>query len=429
MRTEFLAAALITCGVAAGCGEDPTPAPPGMEDMGLDASRGDGSIGTPEIPEGELFDPSTRGRLSVADAAEATVSVWDLDVRAQVTAYELSAPATLFRATSRQITSVVAAQPSARRFDVFGVGVWVWDHVDHFHVYKDPNVIQVDEELAFTGGVDELQVNGGWIFAFDDATGGMSGLFERSIGPLRTDVDRTRLPIFQDVEGAAHDGVAVVARGELFATRADGGVDRYRQTTTGFEDPETLDCAVPGAGTAAGRGALFDCDGDLLFSRWNEDDELFEDLRVTRPEGTSRPEWLLGEDDLPVFVGPVDGGLLLVNRETATSSFVALAAAPVAIAPERDGAYLLLLDAEGVLLDLDPATGAERRRLDLGLGAEALTHLAVGEGRAYVSEPGAGRVHEIDLETLLALEPLDVGGQPGSLVVTALWPGGEPTRH
>ena len=79
-----------------------------------------------------------------------------------------------------------------------------------------------------------------------------------------------------------------------------------------------------------------------------------------------------------------------------------------------------------------PVTGAERRRLDLAaeLGAGAtLTHLAVGEGFAYVSEPGAGRVHEVDSDTLTAMEPLEVGGNPGSLVVTALWPGGEPTRH
>ena len=435
MPIERVLRLLVLCTFVAACGDGGTPAPPRTDDMGPldgDISRSDGSFGDPVVPEGEIFDTETRGRLSVADANVASVTVWDLDVRALVTTYEISAPATLHRATSRQITSVVAVQPEADRYDIFGVGVWVWDHVDHFHVYKDMNVIQVDEDLTFTGGVDELQVNGGWIFAFDDASGGITGLFERSIGPLRTDVERTRLPIFQSVEGQAHDGIAVVARGELFATRADGGVDRYRQTTNGFEDPETLDCPVPGAGTAAGRGAIFDCEGYLLFSRWLEDEEVFEDLRVTRPEGAGRPAWLLGEDDLPVFVGPVDGGLLLASRDDATASFVALEADAVAIAPDRDGNFLFVLDAAGRLLDLDPVTGAERRRLDLaaerGEGA-TLTHLAGGEGFAYVSEPGAGRVHEVDSDTLTAMEPLEVGGNPGSLVVTALWPGGEPTRH
>ncbi|MEO0323823.1 MAG: hypothetical protein AAF447_12760 [Myxococcota bacterium] len=420
----LLFVALVACG-----GEEP------VGPQGPDLGPVDGGTvpdaGAPVVPEGEVFDPETLGRLSVADANVGRVSVWDLDVPVRVTDYDLTAPATLYRSSSRQITSVVAAQASAGRFDVFGVGVWVWDHVDHFHVYKDMNVIQVDEDLALTSGVDELQVNGGWVFAFDDATGSVNGLFERSIGPLRTDVPRSRLPIFKGVEGAAHDGVAVVARGQLFATNADGGVNRYRQTADDFVDPEMLSCEAPGAGTAAGLAALFDCGSDLLLSRWDEEAEVFEDLRVALPEGATRPTSLLGEDDLPVFVGPVAGGLLLVDRESAIARFVALDADAVAIAPDRDGTLLLVLDGEGRLLDLDPETGAERRRLNLAaeLGGTTLTHLAVGQGHAYIAEPDAGRVQDVDLETFTAAEPLDVGGRPGSLVVTALWPGGEPTRH
>ncbi|MGF1467391.1 MAG: YncE family protein [Sandaracinaceae bacterium] len=379
-----------------------------------------------DIPEGEVFE--TLGRLSVADQDEGLVSVWDLDVRALVTSYTLSAPSTLHAASNRQITAAVAAQPSAGRFDVFAVGVWVWDHVDHFHVYKDPAVIQVDPDLAYADGLSDVQVNSGWIVAFDDASGRTTALFERSIGPLRTDVPRSRLPIFRTVEGAPHDGVATVARGHLFVTRADGGVDRWSQGAEGFEDPISLACDGPGAGTAAGFTALFDCAGDMLLSRWNEATEAFDDLRVARPEGASRPVHLMGEDDLPTFAGPTDEGLLLVDRSNATARLVPLDGEVTVLTSDRDGMMLLVLLDSGELLDLDPVTGEERRSLDLGAGSP-LADLAVGEGFAYVAEPDAGRVHVVDLAAFAPTEPLEVGGRPGSLVVTALWPGGEPVMH
>lgn len=391
---------------------DAGPLPPGVDG------------GPAPIPEGEFFE--TLGRLSVADRDAAEVSVWDLDVRGMMTRYELDEPATLYGASSRQITAGVAMQPGTG-FDVFATGVWVWDHVDHFHLYKDAGVIGVDQMLAHRAAVTDVHVNGGWIVSFDDATGTAVALLERSIGPLRTDVPRSRAPIFRTVTGAPHDGSAVVARGLLYVTQASGDVLRYSQGTMGFEDPETLRCPGAGAGESGGFRAVFDCADDFLVSRWDETAEAFEEVRVERPSGAERVSRFVGEDDLPVFVGlSGDRDLVLVDPAAGTASTVSLDAPVVDMLPDRDATWLLVLLEGGVLLDLDPATGAERRRLELGA---ALTDIAVGEGLAYLADPDGGLVHEVDLMSFTATEPLEVGGAPHSLVVTALWPGGEPVSH
>lgn len=421
---RVFAISLLISGFAVGCDEG--AAGPIRPDAGVDdgVPPPDGAVAG--IPQGEVFE--TLGRLAVADLDEAQVAVWDLDVRAEAISYELTAPAELYSSSNRQITAVIAAQPTADRWDIFATGVWIWDHVDHFHVYKDSNVIQIDPDLAYEGGLTGVQVNSGWVVAYD-AAGQATALFERSIGPLRSDVPRSRLPIFRSVEGEAHAGAALVARGQLFMTRADGGVDRYEQEVDGFESPERLECASPGAGAGAGTVAFFDCGEDYLLSRWDDENEVFEDLRIAVPEGAGRPTSLLGEDDLASFVGTAEGGLVMVDRTAATARFVAIDGEITEVTADRDGEMLVVLLASGELLDLDPVTGDERRRMDVG-ASSALHDIAVGEGFAYLTEPDAGLVHVVDLgRAFSALAPLEVGGRPGSLVVTALWPGGEPVMH
>ncbi|MFK7991967.1 MAG: YncE family protein [Sandaracinaceae bacterium] len=396
----------------------------GDEDAGPDVDSG--GVVPVDIPEGEVYE--TRGRLSIADRDTPTARVWDLDVRGEVTTYEVGSGSVLYSASSRQITAVVATQPSVG-FDVFGVGVWVWDHVEHFHVYKDPSVIQVDDMLAHRGNVTDVHVNGGWVVAFDDTTGTTTALFERSIGPLRTDVARSRAVIFRTVEGAPHDGLAVVARGHLFTTRADGGIDRYEPTSDGFGDPVFLNCAAPGAAEASGFRAVFDCADGFLVVRWDATAEAFEELRVPRAEGMERPSRMIGEDDLTTFVGLVgDRTIVFVDTDAGAATSVELDDAVLDMEIDRDAGHLLVLTETGSLVDLDPVTGAELGTLALG-ASSTLYDVAVGDGFAYVSEPDAGLVHEVDLSDLTATGPLEVGGTPAHLVVTALWPGGEPVMH
>jgi hypothetical protein len=420
IRTAFLLC-LTSALLLAGCDDDPdgtTPADGGgpLADAGGDAG------GEAGIPEGEVFE--TRGRLSVADLDAPTVSVWDLDVGERFTTYTLSAPAELYAPTNRQISAVVAVQPGADRFDVFGVGVWIWDHVEHFHLYKDPGVRQMDDALAFEGAITDVSVNGGWVVVFDDATGRATGLFERSIGSLRTDVGRTRAPVFKGVDGAAHDGAATVAFGHLFVTRADGGVARHPQGATAFEAPEVLTCADPGALGGGGFQVLVDCADDLLFQEWDGEAEVFVESRIPRPEG-ARPDAFVGSDDLDGFVGRVgDRELLFVSPTAATR--VDVGADIVDAELDRDARWLLVLLEGGVLLDLDPVTGAERRRLELG---GDLVDLAPGDGFAYLADAAEGTVRDVDLTTFAEGPPLEVGGRPGSLVVTGLWPGGEPVYN
>ncbi|MEM9191345.1 MAG: hypothetical protein AAGF12_19395 [Myxococcota bacterium] len=376
--------------------------------------------------DGEVFE--TRGRLSVADTDSGTVAVWDLDVGMEVQRYDLGAPALLHRPLNRQITAVIAAQPTIGRFDVLGVGVWIWDHVDHFHVYKESAAFQIDSELEMVGGLTEIGVTGGWVIAFDDATGRGTALFERSIGNLRTDVDRTRAPVFRDFATEPHDGTALISRGNLFVTQAGGGVARATQGPTGFGMPQPLmeECLDAGTATGASIYAVYACRDGYLTSTWDEDAGAFEYSRIAHPDGAAAATWLFGEDDLPHIVGRVSArDLVLIDVPGGTAEVVALEEDIAEVTADRDGQHLLVLTTSGMLLDLDPSTGMERRRLE-GAGAGPIS---TGDGFVYVADPATQTVREVDLENFAEVRQLDVGMTIGSLVVTALWPGGEPVMH
>lgn len=380
------------------------------------------------IPAGEVTE--TRGRLSIADRDTGAVAVWDLDVPAEFTRYALAAPAMLQAPLSRQITAVMAAQPGADRLDVFATGVWIWDHVEHFHVYKEPAARQVDPALAVDAGATALNATGGWIVAFDGTTGNVHALFERSIGDLRTDLDRTRAPVWRVDAGDPHDGFALVARGHLLVSRADGGVDVRPPGAADFGPAAPLEapCPAPTAAAAVDRDVLIACGDDLLALRWDDDAGAFAPTRVPLPADAPAPAWILAEDDLaPAFV--VDGGpgtLALVDTATAATTPVALGAPIVEAAIDRDAAWIAALLDDGTLVILDAATGEETGRVAATGGPGPL---AVGDGYAYVGDPEGQAVVEVDLATATITRTFDVGLAPGDLAVTALWPGGEPVQH
>jgi len=386
-----------------------------------------GSGGAP--PEGEVFE--TRGRLVAAAAGSGTVSVWDLDVDVEVTRYELAAPAVLERPLSRQITAVVASQPEADRIDVLGTGVWVWDHVDHFHVYKEPAAVQVDPDLAREGlAAQFLDATGGWVVAFDPQAGRADALFERSIGNLRTDVDRTRSPVWRTFQTEPHPGFALVARGHLIVTEAAGGLTLLPPGTTDFGPPAPMGmpCASPTAGTGVVERVVIGCGDDLLALTWDDEGEAFESARIALPADASSPAWLLAEDDLPVFVG--DGGasgVLLVDPATESAQRVEVGGSVADVAADRDGQWVLVLRDDGALVLLS-SDGEVLGEVALSLAGPA-GRLAVGDGFAYVGDPDGQQVFEVDLVEQAVTDAFDLGFAPGDLVVTALWPGGEPVRH
>jgi len=394
------------------------------------AGCGDDGGGGAAIPEGEVFE--TRGRLVAADADSGTVAVWDLDIGAEVTRYELAGPAMLERALSRQIAAIVAAQPTAGRIDVIGTGVWVWDHVDHFHVYKDPAALQVDPGLSREAAATSLGASGGWVVARDAATGAVHALLERSIGHLRTDVDRSRAPIWLTHEGAPHEGVAVMAQGRLVASRAEGGLLVRRSGAGAFASDTPLEalCPAPSAAAAIGPRVLVACADDLLALNFDDETEAFVPQRIPFPEATDAPSWLLAEDDLPVFVGDAGGdGLLFIDLAAGSARRIPLEGAATDVAADRDGRWVIVLDEQGVLRTVDPVTGDEHGQVDVVPAGTAAGPLAVGDGFAYVAEPGTGRVHEVDLDGLERTASFDVGFAAGSLEVTGMWPGGEPVVH
>ncbi|MEM9073144.1 MAG: hypothetical protein AAGE52_31860 [Myxococcota bacterium] len=398
--------------LVAACGDDDNPAP---SDSGTDVTRGFDS-GTPDIVIGEVFE--TVGRLSIADANSGQVAIFDLDTAAEVNRYTLEAPATLSSALSRQITAVVAAQPSADRFDVFGVGVWVWDHVDHFHVYKEPSAFQIDPLLAMTEGLSEVDKSGGWIVAFDQETGTVRALFERSIGNLRTDIERTRAPVFRGYDTTPHEGAAVVLRGHLFVTRADGGLEVLEPGTSEFGEPTPLEIPCEGGSAAASAGAhaVFACTDGFVIATWDEGTEEFAYQRV-EVEG-AQAAWVRGDDDSTTFVAGDESAVFLISAD---GNVVRQDVAYDAFEFDRDNRWLMAMRGSS-LVELDSESGEEVRELEVFAGP-----MTLGDGFAYIG--GESAVSEVNLETWEVSRTFDLDFVPGSLVVTAMWPGGQPVMH
>jgi hypothetical protein len=92
----------------------------------------------------------------------------------------------------------------------------------------------------------------------------------------------------------------------------------------------------------------------------------------------------------------------------------------VAVDTAGAGTPLLTLTADGVLHALDPASGAELARTPLLTAPVAAgATIEVDTSRAYVNDPGAGVIHEIDYgDALRVARTFDLGGAVAHMVET-----------
>ncbi|MEM6958056.1 MAG: hypothetical protein AAF645_20335 [Myxococcota bacterium] len=365
--------------------------------------------------EGEVFE--TRGRLSAASTSSGQVSVTDLDTLEAIEMYELGASSTLIGSNNRQIAAVIAAQNSLARFDVVGVGVWVWDHEDHFHLFKEPSALQIDTDLSYEGPVDRVLSSGGWIVAASPT--GVGLLFERSIGNLRTDIDRSRAPVFRTQEEGAFNGLAAVARGHLvYAT--ESGLRIREPGAADFGEPADLaePCENPTGLAALPTSWVAACGTDYLVGVWNDESETFDYSRVALDESIGSPEELIPLDGLEVdaYAGFTDAGVAIVTAAGDVSAWAA-PSAPQTVVPNRSGEALWVTAADGVRL-LDPA-GAM-----LGEWLGEAGAFAAGDGFGYIAT--GATVVELEEPGLSEDRTFELDFEPGSLVVTGMWPGGEP---
>ncbi|TNM28829.1 hypothetical protein FH715_17185 [Streptomyces sedi] len=368
----------------------------------LTAACGDGGTETDPEPaadqtphgyvEGAEETADTQTRLVLADAESGEAAVLDLATE-ETTALE-PLPGVERALGDGRFAYLAGAEG---RVHVVDSGGWTVDHGDHVHHYRtEARAVGTVEAPGLTAvHADTTRT----ALSLDDGT---ARLLDRA--PLE-DEGAVGEPSQRETEGAA--GVAVPHEGRLLVPVADGRIDvRDAEGAT----VATLDENCPEAGGAAAtrRGVAFACaDGALLVSA---EGDTFTGEKIDYPEDTEpaaratafthRP----GSDTLAARAGD-DGAWAL---DLAARSWTRVDTGPLlAVNAVGDGATLLALTEDGELRAHDLADGevtASTPLLERPPGeGEPAPVIEVDTARAYVNDPSAGVVYEIDHQDDLRL--------------------------
>lgn len=365
--TVLLATALTACGGAADPAAAPDEAPHGYVE---------GAEETAEV----------QSRLVVADAGTGTVRVLDL------TTGEITEAGTVDQPSGIDADGRFAYVTGAGGTTVVDGGAWTVDHGDHVHYYR--TAVATTGTIEGTGPVsahaDPAVVT---VVHADGVT-----LLDRVALDAGT-VTATDLP---DAGGIAvpYGGTIVGTRGAEIIVR-DGALDG------------DVACPAPAGQAVTRRGAVIGCaDGAVLVS---EDDGAFTAEKIPYPEPVTDAERARAFHHRPGSAGLAaragDAGVWFLDL--ADRAWTRLDTGPaVAVSSAGEEGPVLALDAAGTLSSYDPATGAVEASTPL-IGAVGATApvIEVDTTRAYVNDPAAGVVHEIDYaDALRTARTFDLGG-------------------
>ncbi|MEV6771012.1 zinc ABC transporter permease AztB [Nocardia sp. NPDC051030] len=300
-------------------------------------------------------------------------------------------------------------------------GSWVVDHGDHMHYYRagvrEVGVLDhtcvARERGDLRGCADVVSVHG-------DA--GVTAVASETRTVL---LDRAALDDGKVVERKAVDGIAVPYAGRLVVASPENGQVEIRDRDSRSIAGVTESC--PGAsGTAVTRrGVVFGCaDGALVV---NESEGTFTGSKIRYPQNVSVEEQAVAFTHRP-------GSATLVAKagkrgvwvlDLAAKAWTFVPTGPVVAANTAgESAALLTLTRDGVLHAFDIATGTETACTQVISGAvddAAPPAIHVDRSRAYLNDPAARAIHEIDYRDNLRRArtlPLDIA--PTSFVETGL---------
>lgn len=369
----------VACIGLAGCSAGAGPA----DDDGAPAGDGHGEIeGAAEVAEPPL------GLISV-DAAGA-VGLLDLLNEEQSELGTVGAPLGL--ATDGRYAFVSTDDG----VEVVDSGRWTWDHVDHFHYYR------ADARIAGTvEGEGPAEISTGML-----STAGSTGVFFAGSGEAVL-LDNAALA---DGEVAERFRIDVGAEDGLVAPLGEGALVSDGDSLV-FHDAEgeatgtTVPCS-DAAGSITTRVALaVGCaDGAILATATDGDVEL---EHVPFPDGAGSDNGsdagavtaFAARKGRPTVAGLTEqrGFWLLDTREREWTRVDTDQALERVVAVDDEDGHVVALDADGRVRVFTAETGDEiaatEPLLDEVTDSVSLT---VDDQRAYLNDPSAGVVHEID---------------------------------
>ena len=374
------------------------------------------------------------GRLLVADAVEAHLSVIDLSTDAVDSGiFEVAAPrATVYRSPTHRYGIVLARGPEDDddRIHVFDGGTFLVEHGDHFDLVQEP-VSRHSLEIAEERPIHYVNSNG-WTAIFADARGHVFMINEEALASAQGDYE----PIVLDA-GPQHGAALVISDEHVVVTTKNPDYPENSNSSLpvgvevrDFSDQVVYDASnrsCPGMHGESHNeyGAAFGCIGGVLFLETHDGEyehefianppEMREDSRIGSVYGHHDVEHFFGRASYRGDQGFVDDGIWLIDVDHSEMRQV-FSEPSVSTKFSSDGELLYVLGADGVLHALDAHDGDLVATMDLVEPGEngRPAFIVVGE-MLYLADPNSGHVLAVHLEEMEIEEEWELGGAPSSL--------------
>jgi ABC-type Zn uptake system ZnuABC Zn-binding protein ZnuA len=365
---------------------------------------------------------NTMLRLLVSDFETAPSKLIDVDNGKIIARYEVGAPT--YPYTSPTGRFGVKIQTNANLITAVDSGILIEDHGDHMHPYKRD--ARLTDFRAEGRTPIHYVAHAGQIAIFNDGSGEVMLLTERNFESAEAEMltFKTARP---------HHGVAVPLGDRIVLSVPDTQNMDYA-LPLGIEVRDMRDNVVasfadqcPGLHGEASSGAFtaFGCADRVLVLERNGDDFSVKSLRYApeTPSGT-RVGTVIGHEKQNFFIGNFgQTGLVRIDPIAGTLTPITLPMRYSAFRLDAEtGEKIIVVTTDGSVHRIDAMTG----RIEASI--EAVTPfvfrtrvprpgLATVRNLAYVTDPAAGEVVEIDLEAMNVTRRFVVEGKPVRLAV------------
>ena len=380
---------------------------------------------------GDEHEAAPSGRLLIADAAEAVISVVDLmteevDFGAFAVA---TVNATVKPSPTHRYGIVLARGPEDDddRIHIFDGGVFLVEHGDHYDLVTEPvsrHALEIVEEAPIH------YVNShGWTAIFADASGHVILINEHDLTNSTGDYE----PIV--LEAGPQHGAALVMTDDHVVVSTKNPDDPDDPLPVGVEvwtfDGEVVydasNSSCPGMHGEAHNehGAAFGCVGGVLFLHAHDGEyehewipnppEMYEAARIGTVYGHHHLEHFFGSASYRGEDGWNSDGIWLIDAAAGEMTRV-FDDATLAAVIGNHGETLYLLGADAVLYALDAHDGDIIASVEMVGRSEAgrPQMIALGE-HLFITDPSDGHVLMVDGHSLEVVEEWHVGGAPSSL--------------
>ncbi len=389
-------------------------------------------------------DEMTVGRLLVADAVEAHLSVIDLSTDAIDSGiFEVAAPrATVYNSPTHRYGIVLARGPDDDddRIHVFDGGVFLVEHGDHHDLVQEP-VSRHSLEIAEEQPVHYVNSHG-WTSIFADARGHAFMINEEALAAAQGDYKPVVLEAGPQ-HGAAlvisDEHVVITTKNPDFPQNSDDGlpvgVEVRDFSNQVVYDASNRSCPGMHGESHNEHGVAFGCTGGVLFLEAHDGDyehefidnpsEMREDSRIGSLYGHHHVEHFFGRASYFDGQSFADDGIWMIEVEHGEMRQV-FSEPSVSVKFSSDGELLYVLGADGVLHALDAHDGDLVATMDLVEPGEDgnAAMIVVGE-MMYVADPNAGHVLAVHLEEMEIEEEWELGGAPSSLAFVGVADSGD----